>query len=151
MKKQICLWLSAFLLITNLTTAQTSHPLDPLNSVEISSAVKILRASANFPKAGLFSTVVLHEPPKDEVLAYAPGKKFRREAFAVVYDRINNNTFETIYLPMTNSVGLEFDKPQKVNCIVLKEYLVNGQHCKKFSLLFISLIILSISFFLFST
>ena len=46
----------------------------------------------------------------------------------------NKNTFETIYLPDLNSVGLEFNKPQKINCVVLQEYLGNGQHCKKFSL-----------------
>ncbi|MEO6328397.1 MAG: alpha-L-fucosidase [Ginsengibacter sp.] len=47
----------------------------------------------------------------------------------------NSNTYETIFLAHLNSVGLEFDKPQKINCVVLKEYLVTGQHCKKFTLL----------------
>jgi len=47
----------------------------------------------------------------------------------------DNKTFETIYLPGLNSIGLEFKNPHKINCIVLKEYLVAGQHCKKFSLL----------------
>ena len=44
------------------------------------------------------------------------------------------STFQTIGLPPMNSVGLEFNEPQKINCVVLEEYLGNGQHCKKFSL-----------------
>lgn len=46
----------------------------------------------------------------------------------------NKNTYETVYLPARNSVDLAFNKSYKVNCIILKEDLVNGQHCKKFSL-----------------
>ena len=44
----------------------------------------------------LFPIVVLKEPPKDEVLAYQQGAPFRREAFAVVYDRATNKTFEAV-------------------------------------------------------
>ncbi|MEP6597585.1 MAG: hypothetical protein ABJA71_16645 [Ginsengibacter sp.] len=47
----------------------------------------------------------------------------------------DNKTFETISLSNLKSIGLEFDKPHKVNCVVLKEYLVNGQYCQKFTLL----------------
>jgi primary-amine oxidase len=39
---------------------------------------------------------VLKEPPKDEVLAYSQGAPFRREAFAVVYDRATNKTLEAV-------------------------------------------------------
>lgn len=48
------------------------------------------------------------------------------------------NTFETVYIPGLNFLDLEFNKPNKVNCIVLKEYLVDGQHCKKFSIYFMN-------------
>lgn len=74
----------------------THHPLDPLTAGEISKAVKILRSATDFPKAVLFSTVVLNEPPKEEVLNYTEGKSFRREAFAVMYDRVKNKTYEAI-------------------------------------------------------
>ncbi|MBA3246812.1 MAG: primary-amine oxidase, partial [Pyrinomonadaceae bacterium] len=50
--------------------------------------------AANFPKEAMFSTVVLNEPPKAEVLNFKSGMKFRREAFAVVFDREKNLTYE---------------------------------------------------------
>ncbi|MDQ3753868.1 MAG: tyramine oxidase, partial [Acidobacteriota bacterium] len=70
------------------------HPLDPLSAEEIGSAVKILRAAANFPKEAMFSTVVLNEPSKADVLNFKSGAKFRREAFVVVLDREKNLTYE---------------------------------------------------------
>ena len=45
-----------------------AHPLDPLSSAEITAAVRIIRESDQFPKGALFPTVVLREPPKEEVL-----------------------------------------------------------------------------------
>ncbi|MEO6456369.1 MAG: alpha-L-fucosidase [Ginsengibacter sp.] len=47
----------------------------------------------------------------------------------------DNKSYETVYLPHLNSVGLEFEKPHTINCIVLKENLSGGQYCKKFYLL----------------
>ncbi len=47
----------------------------------------------------------------------------------------NNNTFETLGLPGHDSISLKLNKFSKLNCIVLREYLASGQHCKKFSLL----------------
>ncbi|MDQ3800749.1 MAG: primary-amine oxidase, partial [Acidobacteriota bacterium] len=76
--------------------AAATHPLDPLDEKEIASAVKILQAAPAFPKTALFSTVVLNEPPKAEVLSFRAGAKFRREAFAIVLDREKNKTFEAI-------------------------------------------------------
>jgi primary-amine oxidase len=73
-----------------------AHPLDPLTSAEIAVAVRTFQADARFPKGALFPTVVLNEPPKAEVLAYVAGAPFRREAFAIIYDRTTNKTFEAI-------------------------------------------------------
>src|SRR5678815_1678288 len=73
-----------------------AHPLDPLNRGEIAAAVRIIQTDDRFPKGALFPIVVLKEPPKDEVLAYKQGAVFRREAFAVVYDRATNKTFEAV-------------------------------------------------------
>src|SRR5215211_2924256 len=73
-----------------------AHPLDPLDRGEIAAAVKIIQANDRFPRGALFPIVVLKEPPKDEVLAYQQGAVFRREAFAVVYDRATNKTFEAV-------------------------------------------------------
>ena len=56
--------------------------------------VKVLRAAPDFPKVALFSTVVLNEPPKEVVMNFKPGMPVHREAFAVVFDRVNNKTYE---------------------------------------------------------
>ncbi len=34
--------------------------------------------------------------------------------------------------PSSQTLDIHFDKPQKFNCILLKEKLANGQHCKSF-------------------
>jgi primary-amine oxidase len=75
---------------------QSPHPLDTLTGAEIEAAAKIIRAAPQWPEAGMFSTIVLHEPPKSEVLAFTPGASFTREAFSIVLDRNGNRTFETV-------------------------------------------------------
>src|SRR5438105_15208884 len=83
----LCLPYSAF---------AANHPLDPLSREEIAAAVEILKASGKISDASRFSTLVLNEPPKAEVLPYKPGDAFRREAFAVIYERAANKTFEAV-------------------------------------------------------
>src|SRR5262245_65518369 len=77
-------------------TENSLHPLDPLSENEIKAAADTLKAYASFPKAALFSTIVLNEPPKQEVLDFRPGIPFRRDAFSVVMDRVNNRAFQAI-------------------------------------------------------
>ena len=85
---------------TDSTTAPVAaaapHPLDPLTAAEITAAAKIIREAPQWPESGAFSTIVLHEPPKNEVLTYAGGATFTRQAFSIVVDRRGNRTFETI-------------------------------------------------------
>jgi alpha-L-fucosidase len=47
----------------------------------------------------------------------------------------NSNSFEKITVPDLQNIELDFSKPQKINCIVLKEFLKEGQRCKRFGLL----------------
>src|SRR5207249_3615113 len=70
------------------------HPLDPLTADEMRTAVQALKSSGRLPEGAFFPSLTLHEPPKQEVLAFQPGKPFRREAVAVVLDRPHNHTFE---------------------------------------------------------
>ena len=72
------------------------HPLDPLTAAEIDAAGAILSAAPQFPAGALFATIVLKEPPKRDVLAYAPGAPIVRQAFAVILDRRGNRTFEAV-------------------------------------------------------
>lgn len=55
-----------------------------------------MRAAPGFPAGGAFSTIVLQEPAKSEVLAFTPGATFTRQAFGIVVDRRANKTFETV-------------------------------------------------------
>jgi primary-amine oxidase len=58
--------------------------------------VEVLKASGKVSDGSRFPIIVLHEPPKDEVLHFTPGSPMRREAFAMVYERANNTTFEAV-------------------------------------------------------
>jgi primary-amine oxidase len=74
----------------------TPHPLDPLSAAEINTAFVVIEGDSRFPAGGVFPILELNEPPKTEVLAWAPGRSFRREAFANVYDPSRNVLFETV-------------------------------------------------------
>ena len=87
-----CLFAPRFALAADAAT----HPLDPLSKEEITATVEILRANGKVNPDSRFATVVLREPPKSEVLAYKPDSPFRREAFAIIYERATNKTFEAI-------------------------------------------------------
>lgn len=71
-----------------------AHPLDPLTKAEIVAAVEILRADGRVAPGSLLPTLVLQEPPKEDVLRFQPGGALRRVAFAVVWDRAGGKTFE---------------------------------------------------------
>ena len=43
-------------------------------------------------------------------------------------------TFESVSNPHLQSMGIEFKRTTKINCVVLKENLIKGQHCIKFRL-----------------
>ncbi|HEU4594494.1 MAG TPA: primary-amine oxidase [Pyrinomonadaceae bacterium] len=83
-------------LSAQIATAQPRHPLDPLSADEIKTASKILGAHAQFPEGAIYSTIVLKEPAKGEVLGFRPGAQFSRQAFAVILDRRGNRTFEAV-------------------------------------------------------
>ena len=73
-----------------------NHPLDPLSSEEIATVVDLLKAGGQMKDGRFFSTIVLREPAKAEVLRYKPGEPFRREAFVGIYERATNKTFEAV-------------------------------------------------------
>lgn len=73
-----------------------AHPLDPLSGDEMRAAVRALRARPGFPAEARFAVLALNDPPKREILDYRGGSSFTRQVFAVVYDRKQNKTFETL-------------------------------------------------------
>jgi alpha-L-fucosidase len=44
------------------------------------------------------------------------------------------NSIESFTQPGLQSIRIDYNKSTKINCIVLKENLVNGQHCAKFTI-----------------
>ncbi|HMY75979.1 MAG TPA: primary-amine oxidase, partial [Blastocatellia bacterium] len=83
--------------LTGWALAQSpAHPLDPLSRDEIAATGKLLKESGKLPANARFQTIVLNEPPKEEVYGFKAGEAFRREAFFVAYDRANNRTFEGV-------------------------------------------------------
>ena len=73
-----------------------AHPLNPLTAAEIDAAAQLFRGAPQFPAGGLFSTIVLDEPPKADILAFRAESPIVRRAFGIVIDRRGNRTFEAI-------------------------------------------------------
>lgn len=82
--------------VSGSENSKIKHPLDPLNKDEITTAVEVLKASGKTNKDSRFPLIVLHEPPKKEILNFKSGDPIRREVFAVVYQRATDKTFEAI-------------------------------------------------------
>src|ERR1039457_31731 len=87
--------------ITLSPAAAAPHPLSPLTADEIREAANLLRNSDRFPAGGIFSLIALDEPAKELVLAKAA---VPRRAFAVIYDRKANQTFEAIANLSTSAI-----------------------------------------------
>ena len=62
------------------------HPLEPLSKEEVQAAVAIVRADPRMTPTTRFVGVTLHEPPKEEVLQYAPGRPAERQAAVILLD-----------------------------------------------------------------
>ena len=83
-------------LVSQTATGQAVHPLDSLTAEEIKTAAGVISTLPQFPEGSLFSTIVLKEPLKKEVLSHKAGAAVSRQAFAVILDRKGNRTFEAV-------------------------------------------------------
>jgi primary-amine oxidase len=95
------LWMAALALLLGGSVPATAqqpaaHPLDPLSGDEMRAAVRALKDRPGFPADGRFAILTLNDPPKQEILDYRGGPSFTRQAFAVVYGRSQNKTFEAL-------------------------------------------------------
>ena len=70
------------------------HPLDPLSYEEITLASSIVKNGADLGKELLFETIMLKEPPKEQVLSFTPGKHFSRNVFIVVLNYKKGKLYE---------------------------------------------------------
>jgi primary-amine oxidase len=73
-----------------------AHPLDPLAPPEFERIKKILARETWLGPRTIFPWVQLNEPPKAEVLAWAPGRAFRREALVVALAPNERTAYEAI-------------------------------------------------------
>jgi Cu2+-containing amine oxidase len=76
--------------------ATPSHPLDPLTVQEFAILKDILQKQGHFSNETLYNWVQLQEPPKEEVLAFQPGQKFRREAQVVAISPEKKTAYEIL-------------------------------------------------------
>ena len=76
--------------------SSTTHPLDPLSADEILRAVEILKRDRDIGTRVRYETVVLNEPPKNDVLAYDGTQTLPREAFICLLDNDTHRTYEAV-------------------------------------------------------
>jgi primary-amine oxidase len=62
------------------------HPLDALTTQEYWTMHDVIEQSGHLTEKTLFSSVLLHEPAKDKVLAWKPGDPISREADVILED-----------------------------------------------------------------
>ena len=72
------------------------HPLEPLDEAEFRQTAAALRRDQSLEESWRFASIELLEPPKAEVKAWRPGDPVRRTAFAVLWNRADNQTFEGV-------------------------------------------------------
>jgi primary-amine oxidase len=72
------------------------HPLEPLNAAEFRQTAALLRRGGHVTDTFRFASIELHEPDKDDVLAWRAGDSVPRTSFAVVWDRSDNRTYEAV-------------------------------------------------------
>src|SRR5205085_10296394 len=85
--------LPLWVILLGVSCQAAPNPFAPLSAAEIRAAVRAFRDSGRLPRGAVFSLIALDEPAKDVVLR---GSDPPRRAFAVIYDRIANLTWEGI-------------------------------------------------------
>ena len=63
------------------------HPLDALTPAEYWVVYKAMRDAGHTEEKTIFSSVLLHEPDKQYVLAWTPGSPIERKADVVLYEK----------------------------------------------------------------
>jgi primary-amine oxidase len=72
------------------------HPLEPLSADEFRQTAAVLRRDCGVTASYRFASIELHEPAKADVRAWHPGEAVPRAAFAVLWDRRDNRTWEGV-------------------------------------------------------
>ncbi|MEV0801033.1 primary-amine oxidase [Kribbella sp. NPDC050281] len=73
-----------------------THPLEPLDEDEFRQTAAILRRDRELGGSWRFAAIELLEPAKSAVRAWRPGDPVARTAFAVLWNRADNQTWEGV-------------------------------------------------------
>jgi primary-amine oxidase len=90
---------------TEKPTEAVIHPLEPLSAEEIRATVDILRTERNLEDTYRFVAVVLHEPPKEQVLNLWDEGSIDREALVVLLDNADGSAYEAVVSLTNETVG----------------------------------------------
>ncbi|MER7250413.1 primary-amine oxidase [Kribbella sp. NPDC000426] len=82
--------------MTHQATHQATHPLEPLAEHEFRQTAAILRRDEELGGSWRFAGIELLEPDKAAVKAWQPGDAVPRAAFAVLWNRADNQTWEAV-------------------------------------------------------
>jgi primary-amine oxidase len=107
------------------------HPLTPLDEQEISAAVEIFKREHNLGEKIRFAGVVLHEPPKEQVLAFKPGDDFERDAHVAMVNSAEEATYEAVISLSEGKVKSWEHIPDVQPPIVLEEADECEKACKE--------------------
>lgn len=100
------------------------HPLEPLTAEEVQSAAQICRTDGKLGPEFRFVTISLHEPAKEQVLAYKPGQKVPRQAFVILLNRVTGRGHEAVVDLVHEKVVSMLELPAGVQPgITLDEFL----------------------------
>jgi primary-amine oxidase len=101
---------------------EVRHPLEPLTAAEITRAVEIARGDGRLSERARFPVVSLSEPPKAEVLGFAPGGAFERRAELTVLDK-SSGTTHVVVVSVTHGRVVSWDEvPQAQPPVLMEEW-----------------------------
>ncbi|QSJ21077.1 primary-amine oxidase [Nostoc sp. UHCC 0702] len=107
-----------------------SHPLTPLTEVEISTAVSVVKKAKSLSEMAAFPIITLQEPDKNQVINFTPGKPFQRQAFVIIYERLQNQTYEAVVNLQTQTLSSWKHLPSVQPAILGSEYELASQAFK---------------------
>ena len=80
------------------------HPLEPLTADEFRRTAAAIRRDRGITVSWRFASIELDEPPKTWMRAWRPGEPVPRSAFAVLWNRADNTTWEATVDLVADSV-----------------------------------------------
>jgi primary-amine oxidase len=110
------------LILMNPAYAKAVHPLDPLDAGEVKSTLEILKTNHLLGEKIMIPYLMLKEPKKAEVIAFAPGSPFTRQAEAILYDRESGRTWEVIVDLRGKKITSNTERPNAHPAVMLSEF-----------------------------